>query len=174
MGLGFLLPWPLRCTAPCAVVEKWKARGRRLFGAKGRLKINVGFASDACFVVLLRSALVLPPSRASPCCCQRMAALIRIKSTYSSPSDPATADVDRPAFDIPTASRSFNQQYANLYWLRLAVLRPKVAQRAHALWSDMDGAHLPFSFGRAGGAQAGSLPGLLMRWLWANGQDRPS
>lgn len=66
--------------------------------------------------------------------------LVRPKSTFSTPSNPATPDPSRPSFAIAKEARSFDKQFANLYWLRLAVLRKKVAKRAKALWEEMEGA----------------------------------
>ncbi|KAK4703707.1 DNA polymerase delta subunit 2, partial [Phenoliferia sp. Uapishka_3] len=69
--------------------------------------------------------------------------LTRQTASYSTPSDLATPDPLRPPFEIPKAVRSYTQQYANLYWLRLAVLRNKVAKRAKGLWEDMEGVSSP-------------------------------
>lgn len=63
----------------------------------------------------------------------------RSVSTYSTPSSSKTPDPLRPPFEIPTSDRSYKQQYANLYWLRLAVLRGKVENKARAKWEDLPG-----------------------------------
>lgn len=70
----------------------------------------------------------------------------RSTSTYSTPSSPSTLDPLRPPFAILSTDRSYKQQYANLYWLRLAVLRVKVEERARGLWEGMKG-----EYGNAGG-----------------------
>lgn len=61
----------------------------------------------------------------------------RLTSTYSTPSSSSTPDPLRPPFDTP--ERTYKQQYANLYWLRLAVLRGKVKETATGLWEGMAG-----------------------------------
>lgn len=64
---------------------------------------------------------------------------LRSTSSFSTPSNPSTPDPLRPSFEIDSKSRSYKQQYANLYWLRLAVLRAKVEKRARGLWEGMEG-----------------------------------
>lgn len=63
----------------------------------------------------------------------------RLVSTYSTPSSSKTPDPLRPPFELPTSDRSYKQQYANLYWLRLAVLRSKVENKARAKWEGLPG-----------------------------------
>ncbi|KAM0753286.1 hypothetical protein T439DRAFT_378985 [Meredithblackwellia eburnea MCA 4105] len=66
--------------------------------------------------------------------------LTRQESNYSIP---AQNDKQRRSFVIPKKDRSYAKQYANLYWLRLAVLRSRVTDRAKHLWSNMPGMKEP-------------------------------
>jgi len=52
---------------------------------------------------------------------------------------PASGDPQRPAFTLEKVKDAYTRQYANLYWLRLVVLRPRVQARAKAKWGAPDG-----------------------------------
>ncbi|KAI5478420.1 hypothetical protein MNV49_005169 [Pseudohyphozyma bogoriensis] len=80
---------------------------------------------------------------------------LRVLSEFSTP----TADDGlRPAFDVPPTGREYGKQYANLYWLRLADLRNRVAKRAKTLWEDMPGAtHKPRHVKRVLDVEQGKL-----------------
>lgn len=45
----------------------------------------------------------------------------------------------RPPFLIDTKDKSYSKQYANLYWLRLVVLRKRVQERAERRWKGLNG-----------------------------------
>ncbi|KDE06249.1 hypothetical protein MVLG_03408 [Microbotryum lychnidis-dioicae p1A1 Lamole] len=49
---------------------------------------------------------------------------------------PPPDDPSRPAFTIDRNDRAYVKQYANLYWLRLVVLRPRVLKNAKAKWNE--------------------------------------
>ncbi|GAA5856203.1 hypothetical protein JCM8547_000817 [Rhodosporidiobolus lusitaniae] len=55
----------------------------------------------------------------------------RLPSSFSLP-DPS--DASRPGFLTAKDDKQFGKQYANLYWLRLVVLRKRVLARARELW----------------------------------------
>ncbi|SCV67344.1 BQ2448_5990 [Microbotryum intermedium] len=49
---------------------------------------------------------------------------------------PPPDDPSRPAFTIDRNDRAYVKQYANLYWLRLVVLRKRVLQNAKGKWAE--------------------------------------
>lgn len=59
----------------------------------------------------------------------------RLTSRFELPADKdKTAD-----FTIDTKDKQYGKQYANLYWLRLVVLRKRVEERARKRWSKLPG-----------------------------------
>lgn len=104
-----------------------------------------------------------PPSNScsSPSSQRGQMAPTRPSSTYSTPSSSLTPDPLRPPFELPSKDRSYKQQYANLYWLRLAVLRAKVEKRARDLWEELEG-ELLLGFVFAGG----------LGWMRGDGRER--
>lgn len=59
----------------------------------------------------------------------------RLTSRFELPAEKEkTAD-----FTIDTKDKQYGKQYANLYWLRLVVLRQRVEERASKRWSNLPG-----------------------------------
>ncbi|GAA5914516.1 hypothetical protein JCM5296_003057 [Sporobolomyces johnsonii] len=58
---------------------------------------------------------------------------VRLTSHFSLPPD---ADPTRPGFHTVKTDKEFAKQYANLYWLRLVVLRKRVEEQARRRWGD--------------------------------------
>lgn len=65
-----------------------------------------------------------------------MSSRTRPASTFSVPSE---GDLTRPPFTLEKTADRYTKQYANLYWLRLVVLRKRVEERARARWSSAKG-----------------------------------
>lgn len=57
-------------------------------------------------------------------------------------SVPAPDDQARPPFTLEHTKDAYTKQYANLYWLRLVVLRPRVEKRAKAAWAVKTNKHV--------------------------------
>lgn len=47
-----------------------------------------------------------------------------------------------PSFVLGDGHRSYKHQFANIYFVRLRLLRPFVEQRARERWSSLNGAHI--------------------------------
>lgn len=60
---------------------------------------------------------------------------------------PADDDPQRPPFTHERTKEAYTRQYANLYWLRLVVLRPRVEARAKARWAVKGQANVPGKLG---------------------------
>ncbi|GAA6064270.1 hypothetical protein JCM10212_001654 [Sporobolomyces blumeae] len=54
----------------------------------------------------------------------------RVRSAHVAP------DADEPSFETLKTDKQFSKQYANLYWLRLVVLRQRVLERARRVWEE--------------------------------------
>lgn len=61
---------------------------------------------------------------------------VRVKSHFSVPD---ADDKSRLPFLIDRKDKLYTKQYANLYWLRLVVLRRRVQQVAASKWSKLKG-----------------------------------
>lgn len=53
---------------------------------------------------------------------------------------PDEGDKTRPSFMLPSTARHYEQQFANMYFTRLAVLRQRLVPRAQAKWAKLAGA----------------------------------
>jgi hypothetical protein len=67
---------------------------------------------------------------------------VSIKSELMSPatrypSHSTEVPASLPSFVLPVSSKSYAQQYANLYYLRLIQLRPSLLNAASKLWKDL-------------------------------------
>jgi hypothetical protein len=55
---------------------------------------------------------------------------------------PGPDDQARPPFTLEHTKDAYTKQYANLYWLRLVVLRPRAEKRAKAAWAVKTNKHV--------------------------------
>ncbi|KAJ7172733.1 DNA polymerase alpha/epsilon subunit B-domain-containing protein [Mycena filopes] len=72
-----------------------------------------------------------------------MAAIVHLATTSTSRSRPLTTILpptdETPSFLITSANKSYRHQYANIYFVRLRILRDVLEANAHRRWHDIKG-----------------------------------